>query len=90
MREELKQKHNFVNEFIFRSKSMLLTLIRFSKNSLSPTKKFTPNHQLIDDPIIAISESELWNPTDNQQNWILTAGKIENLRIAAKKFMASK
>ncbi len=85
MREQLKQKHNFVNEFIFRSKSMLLTLIRFSKNSLSPIKKFTPNHQLIDDSIIAISESELWNPTDNQQNWILTAGKIENLRIAAKK-----
>jgi len=66
-------------------KTLLLVLNWFARNVLYPIKKFTPNHQLIDDPIIAISESELWNPTDNHQNWILTAGKIENLRIAAKK-----
>lgn len=30
-------------------------------------------------------KSELWNPNDTKENWILTAGKIQNLRIASKK-----
>ncbi|WP_025743132.1 hypothetical protein [Aquimarina pacifica] len=48
------------------------------------TKKFTYNHKLINEPIIAFSESDLWNPFDNNDNGILTAGKIENLRITVK------
>ncbi|TGM59900.1 VanW family protein [Leptospira adleri] len=35
--------------------------------------------------ILAISETPLWNPNDTLENKILTAGKIENLRIAARK-----
>lgn len=34
--------------------------------------------------ILAISETPLWNPNDTLENKILTAGKIENLRIAAR------
>ncbi|MEM9981036.1 MAG: VanW family protein, partial [Bacteroidota bacterium] len=54
------------------------------KNIISPLKRFTDHQQLIHHPVIAFSESDLWNPHDTADNWILTAGKIENLRVAAK------
>jgi len=84
-RKQLTEKHSFVNDTIFRLKTFVLTGKRVFKNLLSPTPKFKDNGLLIDKPIIAFSESDLWNPFDNKENWILTAGKIENLRISAKK-----
>lgn len=84
-RQQLKEKHSFVNDTIFLLKTVVLTGNRVFKNLLSPTPKFKGNRLLIDKPIIAFSESDLWNPFDNKENWILTAGKIENLRISAKK-----
>lgn len=84
-RQELTEKHSFVNDTIFRLKTFLLTGNRIFKNSIQPTKKFTDGKNLLDQPVIAFSDSDLWNPFDNKDNWILTAGKIENLRIAAKK-----
>lgn len=84
-RNQLKDKHNFFNSTLFRLKTVLLTGNRFFKNLLLPPKKFIDNNQLTGKPIIAFSESDLWNPFDNKENWILTAGKIQNLRIAAKK-----
>jgi hypothetical protein len=83
--EKRTQKHSFINDAIFKLKVAFLIGHRFFKNLLSPTIKFKDNKQLINEPVIAFSESRLWNPFDNQENWILTAGKIENLRIAAKK-----
>lgn len=74
-----------MNDTIFRLKTIVLTGKRVFKNLLLPTPKFKDNGLLIDKPIIAFSESDLWNPFDNKGNWILTAGKIENLRISAKK-----
>ncbi|MFN3640953.1 MAG: VanW family protein, partial [Flavobacterium sp.] len=84
-RQQLTEKHSFVNDTIFRLKTVVLTGKRMFNNLLSPTPKFKDNGLLIDKPIIAFSESDLWNPFDNKENWILTAGKIENLRISAKK-----
>lgn len=84
-KQQLTEKHSFVNDTIFRLKTVVLTGKRVFKNLLSPTPKFKDNGLLIDKPIIAYSESDLWNPFDNKENWILTAGKIQNLRISAKK-----
>ena len=84
-RQQLTEKHSFVNNTIFRLKTVVLTGNRIFKNLLYPTQKFKDKRQLIKEPVIAYSESDLWNPSDNKDNWILTAGKIENLRISAKK-----
>ncbi len=83
--EILIEKHSFIKDLIFRVKASLLIVNRLRRNVSSPVPHFKPNNKLIDSSIIAFSESELWNPYDNTQNWILTAGKIENLRIAARK-----
>jgi hypothetical protein len=84
-RKQLTEKHNFINDSIFRFKTIVLTGNRILKNLIKPTKKFKINNQQINEQIIAFSESDLWNPFDNKENWILTAGKVENLRIATKK-----
>ena len=85
MKKQLTAKHNFVNDTIFRLKIAVLTAARIVKNLLRPSRKFSKTSLLVHEPVIAISESELWNPFDNKDNWILTAGKIENLRIAVQK-----
>lgn len=64
---------------------MVLTAGRIVKNAASPVKRFAATSRLTDQPIIAFSESDLWNPSDNKENWMLTAGKVENLRIAARR-----
>ncbi len=84
-RKDLTEKHSFVNDTIFRLKIILLIGNRIFKNLKNPNTRFKDKGQLINEPIVAISESELWNPFDNIDNWILTAGKIENLRIATKR-----
>jgi hypothetical protein len=81
----MTEKHSFVNDTIFRLKTVVLTGERVFKNLLYPSQKFKDKGLLVNEPIIAFSESDLWNPFDNKDNWILTAGKIENLRISAKK-----
>src|SRR6478609_2967529 len=83
--QDLTARHNFISDTIFRVKTVGLTGNRFFKNLFAPVRKFKNDGQLILEPIVAFSESELWNSHDNKENWILTAGKIENLRIAARK-----
>jgi hypothetical protein len=85
LKKQLTAKHNFVNDTIFRLKIAVLTAARIVKNLLHPSRKFSKTSLLVHEPVIAISESELWNSFDNKDNWILTAGKIENLRIAVQK-----
>lgn len=84
-RQILTEKHSFVNDAIFRAKVMALTTKRIIKNALHPVKRFTNLGELNDKKVISFSESNLWNPDDNKDNWALTAGKIENLRIACQK-----
>ncbi len=81
----LVEKHNFVNESIFRFKVILLIFYRSILNLITPVKRFKNNDRFTEFPIVARSESDLWNPDDHAENWILTAGKIENLRIASGK-----
>jgi VanW like protein len=85
LNKQLTTQHNFVNDTIFRLKIAVLTAARMVKNLLRPSRKFSKSGLLVHEPVIATSESELWNPFDNKDNWILTAGKIENLRIAVQK-----
>ncbi|MTI32528.1 VanW family protein [Xanthovirga aplysinae] len=84
-RKQLTEKHSFINDTVFRLKTFGLTGERFFKNLLSPVRIFKDNGRLINKPVIAFSESALWNPFDNKDNWVLTAGKIENLRISSRK-----
>jgi hypothetical protein len=81
----LTDQHNTFNSLIFTLKTYGLTFFQFYKNQKLSLKTFEINNNYINDPIISMSESELWNKEDNTDNWILTAGKIENLRIASKK-----
>jgi hypothetical protein len=83
--QDLTEQQNFISSAIFQFKTIALIGIRFFKNLFAPARKFKNDRQLICDPVIAFSESELWNLQDNKENWILTAGKVENLRIAARK-----
>jgi hypothetical protein len=78
----LSEKHSFISETKFRFKSLLLSIKRQFQNTLSPVQRFKDNGHLKNHGVISFSESALWNPNDNEQNWILTAGKIQNLRIA--------
>jgi hypothetical protein len=78
--------HSLLAETSFHVKSMLLMAKRRLRNVLDPDiKKFSDQGKLITADIISVSESELWNADDNKQNWVLTAGKVQNLRIAAQK-----
>lgn len=84
-RQQLTEKHSLTNDLIFRLKTTVLTGNRFLKNLFSPVRKFEDKKEFITETVIAFSESDLWNPFDNKDNWILTAGKIENLRIASRR-----
>lgn len=84
-REGLAKKHSLISDTIFRFKTVVLTVLRIFNNLNNPNKKFKDNESLNNESVIAFSESELWNPFDNKDNWVLTAGKIENLRISARK-----
>jgi vancomycin resistance protein YoaR len=81
----LTEKHNLISETKFQLKSFLLIVRRQFQNTFADTKKFADKGQLKSQPIISVSESNLWNIDDNEQNWVLTAGKVQNLRLAAKR-----
>jgi len=81
----LTEKHNLVSETKFHLKSFLLIARRQLQNTFANAKKFTDKGQIRSQPIISVSESDLWSRDDNEQNWILTAGKVQNLRLAAKR-----
>jgi hypothetical protein len=84
-KDELAEQHSWNYNLIFRIKVSLLVGYQVLKNIRNPLKKFSNLNNLLQEPIISFSESELWNTSDNKKNWILTAGKVENLRIAARK-----
>ncbi|WAC11109.1 VanW family protein [Dyadobacter pollutisoli] len=58
---------------------------RCIQNSLADIRTFSDTQQLKSQPVLSVSETELWNIDDNETEWILTAGKIENLRQAVKR-----
>jgi hypothetical protein len=85
MSRTLAEQHNLISETKFRLKSGLLIALRILQNTIKPLPKFRDKQLLNEHPVISFSESDLWNNDDNEQNWILTAGKIENLRIAIRR-----
>lgn len=84
--EELAEKHSAWNNLVFKTKSGLLIFRRSISNFLNLKIK---RHKLAspwqNGLEIGDSQSQLWNPHDNSKNFILTAGKIQNLRVAASK-----
>ncbi|WP_108124138.1 VanW family protein [Saccharospirillum mangrovi] len=81
----LRKKHDFLNETIFLIKSLILIILRSFKNRfLFKQEKFCSGVQLKSAPVIGLSETILWTADDNEQNWILTAGKVQNLRTATQ------
>jgi hypothetical protein len=81
----LAERHSLAKEIIFSTKIVLLRFARFFKNTfVVRTQRFSVSLELQQEEVIASSESDLWNIDDNVQNWILTAGKVQNLRVAIK------
>lgn len=84
-RETLAEDHRLLNEISFRVKAAALIIIRSFKNSIvRRTTKFSSGDRLQSKPVISLSETDLWNTDDTELNWMLTAGKVQNLRTAAK------
>jgi len=83
--EALTTVHDKKNTLLFFVKTKLLAVKRSVHNVQAKIQRFPIQSTLSQTPIIARSESDLWNPDDNSQNWILTAGKIQNLRIAIQR-----
>lgn len=82
----LPEKHNLRAEVKFRAKTALFIIRRGIWNTLiQPLPRFKALATTAETPIIASSQSALWNTDDNPANWILTAGKVQNLRIASAK-----
>jgi vancomycin resistance protein YoaR len=85
-KDTFTERHNHSSEFIFRFKSGVLIALRALKDTFHTRhKKFSAGNELRNEQVISFSESDLWNAGDNEENWILTAGKVQNLRIAARK-----
>lgn len=74
--------HSFLSSCSFRLRSALLIVKRTLQNTCAGPGKFRKSSGLLNLPVIALSESRLWNPYDTEQSRILTAGKVQNLRIA--------
>lgn len=70
----------------FAAKATLLRLARMAREQLGGAKQ--PRHgksdRLVDAPIVAHISSPLWNGLTGEQDRVLTAGKIHNLRLAAR------
>lgn len=86
MKATLIERHSLLREVIFYIKSRGLILLRALRNRFDrDLQSFSFGKALKSGSVISFSESDLWNPDDNEQNWILTAGKIQNLRVAIKR-----
>lgn len=79
---QLAEEHSLSRTVSFNIKSYLLTQLRRIKNVQEGIQGFQPVNRLVHAPMISNSESDLWNPDDNDMNRWLTAGKVENLRKA--------
>ncbi|GAB3636073.1 hypothetical protein GCM10027422_16630 [Hymenobacter arcticus] len=83
----LSERHTWVRDTTFRLKVLLLTGWRQLQNLRQPLPRFQARAGQPTEtaPVLATSTSDLWNPDDTAANWLLTAGKVENLRRAARR-----
>jgi len=85
-RHVLAEQNNLTSVVLFYFKTSVLITLRFFKNVfLYNVQKFRLDSQLTAKGVIAVSETELWSGDDDEKNWVLTAGKVQNLRTAARK-----
>ena len=84
-RKRLSNKHNLFRETSFHFKAAALTAKRHLTNVAAGTKSFRRSNALVQQPVISESTSDLWNVEDNDYNRLLTFGKVQNLRVAARK-----
>lgn len=75
---------SFFSAILFTVKSNGLKLGRGIKNFSGQLPRFRASEELPELPVIASSVSELWS-NDTERNKILTTGKVQNLRVAAKR-----
>jgi hypothetical protein len=79
-------KHNLYRDALFRSKTVAYSLRRWLKDRTWDRVDAWPRNDLLAHAaVLSESTSQLWNAEDNDLNWILTAGKVENLRVAARR-----
>lgn len=83
-RKQLTDHHSRRQSILFRIKTAAFSLRRGLQNTFSGVRRHRKAEKLTEAMVIASSESELWNANDTPQNWILTAGKVHNLRIAVQ------
>ncbi|MGQ3012320.1 MAG: VanW family protein [Flavobacteriales bacterium] len=76
--------HSPLQRFIFACKVQLHIARRRAQNMFVGPARHPRSAQVSALPLIAESRSALWNAEDNAGNFILTAGKVQNLRIAIK------
>lgn len=82
---ELRERHDLYRDAVFRVKSSGLALIRGVQNvTTDPVKRWPASNTMIEAPVVGSSVSALWHPDDNEHNWVLTAGKVQNLRVAVR------
>jgi len=77
--------HSPLQRFIFACKVQLHIARRHWQNISGGPHKHPQSATDSPLPLIAESRSPLWNPDDTAGNFILTAGKVQNLRIAIKR-----
>ena len=80
----LIERHSLGSTLLFQAKAAVLTARRGWHNLLARPRRFGMGGELVGAPVVATSESDLWNADDNALNWPLTAGKVHNLRRAAR------
>jgi len=85
LNKTLTTKHSLLGETTFYLKTRWFVLRRTCDNLFANPQKFHGDDTFQGQSIIATSESELWNSDDNEHNWTLTAGKVQNLRLATRK-----
>jgi hypothetical protein len=83
-KSKLADEHSTIRNLVFSAKVLGLTLAQGLRNFLHPVAKAKMGQSLPEAPQLGISVSSLWPSDDSEKNWILTAGKVENLRIAAR------
>lgn len=69
---------------VFRAKTFLHQTRRILTDISRPVKRFGAGTALVDGPVVARSITKLWTESDPREQFLL-AGKIQNLRIAARR-----
>jgi hypothetical protein len=79
-----EKKPSFFSALLFSSKSSLHKIKRGIENKSNKISRFPKSRLMENFSVLSESVSPLWS-NDNEQNKILTTGKVQNLRVASRK-----